>query len=138
MTLSSWLSTIYTKILAFIYAFVILWWLFIFFRGIKETPINYAFSLFYSILPLGGGIVGLLNARHWGGFASSVGRAIISLSIGIFAWGIGNLIFAYYNLILNVPIPYPSVAAAGFILIYPFSAIGMIYLFKATGVSFAL
>lgn len=126
------------KFFLIVYVLVILWWFSIFLRGIQETTENYLFSLIYSILPLGGGVIGFINARHWGGFASSIGRAVLFISGGIFAWGIGNLIFGFYNLILAVPIPYPSLADAAFILLYPLSAIGVISFFRATGALFAL
>lgn len=126
------------KFLLPIYVLVILWWFTIFFRGIQETTENYLFSLIYSILPLGGGIIGFINARQWGGFASSLGRAVLFISGGIFAWGIGNLIFGYYNLILGVPIPYPSIADGAFFLLYPLSAIGVLFFFRPTGASFGL
>lgn len=126
------------KFFLLVYVLVILWWFSIFLRGIQETTENYLFSLIYSILPLGGGIIGFINARHWGSFASSTGRAVLFISGGIFAWGIGNLIFGYYNLILGVPIPYPSFADAAFFLLYPLSAIGVISFFRATGALFAL
>ena len=89
-------------------------------------------------MPLGWGIVGFLNGFRWGGIRSIIGRAVLCLSAGIFTWGVGNLIFAYYNLILYIPVPYPSPADISFFLIYPFSILGIIYLFRATGASFAL
>lgn len=131
-------SSINRKVLVLFYVLVIVWWFTIFIRNIKETNENYAFSLVYTIIPFVWGIIGFINARRWGGLKSSVGRAISFLSAGILAWGIGNLIFAYYNLILRVPVPYPSLADAFFILIYPLSAIGIAFLFRVTGASFAL
>ncbi len=138
MTQTSLFSTKLNKILIGIYALVILWWISIFFRDIHETTENYLFSLLYSIIPLGWGIVGFINAKRWGGFASSMGRVAVFISAGLFAWGIGNLIFGYYNLVLQVPVPYPSLADIGFVLIYPLSAIGVIYLFRVTGATFGL
>lgn len=131
-------STIYTKILLTIFIVVILWQLLMIFTKIKETFLNFTFSLFYSIIPLGGSVLGFLNSHRWGGFSSSVGRGMFFLSAGIFAWGIGNLIFAYYNLVLHIAIPYPSFADVFFVLIYPSSLIGMTYFFKATGTLFAV
>ncbi len=116
-----------------IYALVIAWWITIYARGIEGTSENYLFSLLYSGMPLGWGIIGFMRSRSWGGFSSSMGRAVFFLSAGIFAWGIGNLIFGYYNLILKVEIPYPSLADMGFVLLYPLSAIGVLYLSRATG-----
>lgn len=124
--------------LLIVYLLVIVWWCTIFLRGIQDTSENYAFSLFYSAMPLVWGFLGFINAHRWGGMKSSMGRAVNFLSAGFFAWGIGNLIFAYYNLILKVAIPYPSLADAGFFLIYPLSAIGIISLFKVSGAIFGL
>lgn len=131
-------SIVNAKFFLLVYILIILWWFSIFLRDIHETTENYLFSLIYSILPLGGGIIGFANARHWGGFASSIGRAVFFISGGIFAWGIGNLIFGFYNLVLGVPIPYPSLADAAFFLLYPLSAIGVISFFRPTGALFAL
>lgn len=89
-------------------------------------------------MPLGWGIVGFLNAKRWGGFKSSLGRGVLFIAAGQFAWGIGNIIFGYYNLILKVPVPYPSYADCGFILLYPLSTIGVLSFFRATGASFGL
>ncbi len=127
-----------TRILIGIYVFLVLWWLTIYYRGLQETTENYLFSLIYTVMPLGWGILGLSNARIWGGFQSYMGRAILFFSGGLCAWGIGNLIYAYYNLVLKIPVPYPSIADAGFFLLYPFSAVGVVYLYRITGASLAL
>lgn len=126
------------KVLLLIYALVVLWWVSIFLRGIQETTENYAFSLAYTIMPLGWGILGFLNAHRWGGLRSSLGRGIMFLSTGLLAWAIGNLIFGYYNLVLSIPVPAPSLADFGFLLLYPLSAIGMAYFLRVTGATFAM
>lgn len=133
-----WLSMITAKILVLIYFFVVFWLISIIFRGIQETTENYSFSLFYSIIPLAWGVIGFMNSRLWGSFSSYIGKAVFFLSAGIFSWGIANLIFAYYNLILKIPVPYPSFADPIFFLLYPFSAVGVFYLFRAIGASFGL
>ena len=125
-------------LLVFIYVALAVWWFTIYFRGLQETTENYLFSLIYSIMPLGWGLLGFVYARRWGGFASQMGRAVAFLSIGLFAWGIGNVIYGYYNLVLHVPVPYPSLADLGFSLLYPFSALGVASLFGVTGARFAL
>src|SRR3989338_7969140 len=126
------------KVLIIFYVLVVVWMFSIFARNIRETPENYSFSLLYSAIPLIWGIVGFLNTPRWGGFKSAVCRSILFLSLGLFSWGVGNLIFAYYNLVLHVAVPYPSLADAFFVLIYPFSAIGISYLFRTTGATFLL
>lgn len=126
------------RILPVIYVFLALWWFSIFFRGIHETDENYTFSLLYGLMPLSIGIFGLFIAHRWGGFKSAMGRALGFLSAGQFAWGVGNLIFSYYQLVLHVPVPYPGPADTGYFLMYPLSAIGVFFLFRVTGATAGL
>lgn len=131
-------ASLYRKFLLVFYFFLLLWWILIFSRGLQETIENYVFSLAYGMIPLFFGVVGFFNSRLWGGLQSHLGRGVFFLSAGLFSWGTGNLVYAYYNIILEVPVPYPSLADVGFFLLYPLSAIGVFFLSKATGVSFAL
>ena len=117
-----------------VFLIVSFWWATILFRGIQETNENYLFSLLYSIIPLGWGMIGFLSSHYWGAFKSAMGRAVFFISAGVFCWGIGNLIFGYYNLVLSVPVPYPSWGDLFFILLTPLSIIGVIYLFKTADV----
>ncbi len=94
-----------TRLFLFVYLITILWWLLIFLGGKKEEITNYSFSLFYTLIPLLGFIFGIKNAKRWGGLKSEVGSAIVLLSIGQLAWATGNIIFAFYNLFLHVPVP---------------------------------
>lgn len=126
------------KILPVGYACLVLWWLTIFFRGIHNVNENYAFSLVYGLVPLFIGIVGFSIARSWGGFRSAMGRAVGFLSAGQFAWGIGNIVFSYYQLVLHVPVPYPGPADMGYFFMYPLSAIGAVFFFKVTGATSGL
>lgn len=120
-------------VLPAVYAFLVIWWITIFLRGLQDTPENYFFSLAYGLIPLFIGLVGFAIAYEWGGFKSTVGRAMFFLSAGQFAWGIGNLIFTYYQLVLHIAVPYPGPADAGYFLMYPLSAIGVFFFFKVTG-----
>ncbi len=106
--------------------------------GIKMAPFSYIFALSYSLLPLIGGIVGFHNAEKWGFFKSSMGKAMLFLSLGLISWGYGELIWSYYNFFLKQAIPYPSLADICFILSYPLWALGVFYLGPATGIRFGL
>jgi hypothetical protein len=78
------------------------------------------------------------SSRIWGGFSSAVGKAVFFIGLGIFCWGAGENIWSYYNFVLNVPAPYPSLADIGFAPSIFFYGLGAIYLSKATGAQFAL
>ncbi|MCE9585335.1 hypothetical protein K8Q94_01805 [Candidatus Nomurabacteria bacterium] len=87
----------------------------------------------YQVLALIGGIVGLIVSRSWGGYNSLIGRSIMFFSIGLFLQSLGQIIFSFYDLVLHVDVPYPSIADIGFfgsVLAYIY---GVILLFKASG-----
>ncbi len=67
-----------------------------------------------------------------------MGKSIFFLSGGLLTWGIGTLIFAYYNLVQAVAVPYPSLADVSYIVSWPLWCMGIFYLSKATGAKFGL
>ena len=124
---------------------VILWLVFVARSGYVATyegpDFEYILKPFLvgmTILPLLGGVFGLINARRWGGSGSVIGRALMGLSLGLVAWGGGMVIWNYYLFFTNVEVPYPSLADGIFILSWPLWAYGIFELSKATGVKFAL
>ncbi|OGE72738.1 hypothetical protein A3H40_02650 [Candidatus Daviesbacteria bacterium RIFCSPLOWO2_02_FULL_38_15] len=90
-----------------------------------------------TIIPLFGGIFGIKLWRSWQ-ISNFLAKAILVLSCGLISFGIGLGIFAYYNLILNVPVPYPSLADLGFLPSYPLWMIGLVYLLGITGIKLQL
>jgi len=112
----------------------------VFYLGVTSSLANNLYGvLFLGFIPVFGGINGILIARKWGGFKSAVGRAIIFLSLGLIAWGIGTYIYSgIYNVILQVEVPYPSYADIGYVLALPLWALGMIHLSRATGAKYGL
>jgi diguanylate cyclase len=109
------------------------------FAGFKHNQTyGYIFNFAYSFLPLYVGIYGFRIAGKWGMFKSTMGKAIINLSLSLIFWGIGEIMWAYYNFFLGSNIPYPSWDDVAYVLTYPFLAVGLIYLGRATGVKFGL
>lgn len=97
----------------------------------------YQFAL--GLIPLFGGILGFFKSLRWGGVKSSVGRALLFISLGAICWGMGQMFWSlYYNIFTHVEIPYPSLADVGYSLSFPFLAAGLINLSKATGARFSL
>lgn len=127
-----------SKILSVFFIIIVIWWFMIFLSGSQDQPSNFYFVLAYGFIPLLGGIFGLRKAKKWGFYSSSMGRALIFISAGLITWSIGETIWSYYNLVLQVEIPYPSLADVGFILSWPLWTVGIIYLSHATGARFAL
>src|SRR3989344_2161197 len=124
---------------------VALWALFIVrtgFAGTYEGPdfefLLKPFLIGMTVIPLVGGGFGLLNALHWGGIRSVVGRALASLSLGTIAWGLGMVVWNYYLFFTDVEVPYPSLADAIFICSWPLWTYGIYELAKVGGAKFAL
>ena len=134
---SSNLRKIFIVFLSLAYVFFIGWFFKLWLKDQTDTIEN-LWTNFYGLIPLLGGIWGLVISSHWGGMKSAVGRSIVFLSLGLITWGIGMVIWIFYNLVLNVEIPYPSWADAAFILSWPLWGIGAVYLSKATGAQFGI
>lgn len=117
---------------------VLLLWLWLSFIGSQDGFYNYLYSFLFGLIPFFSGIAAMIFSEKWGGLKSAVGKAVFFIGLGIFLWGLGENIWSYYNFILNVPAPYPSLADIGFAPSIFFYGLGAIYLSKATGAQFAL
>src|SRR3989338_5801855 len=127
-----------TYFILFFYALLVLWWLKIFFSGIRETQENYLFGFIYAFVALIGGVNGLLISKKWGGAKSYVGRGLIFLSLGLLGEWFGQTVWTYYNVIEKIEVPYPSIADIGYLSIIPLYALGVLSFAKATGARFKL
>ena len=133
-----------SKRIFFYYIFIFIWWVFFFITGKSNlngqiTLGGALYQFAFGLIPLIGGVIGILKSKIWGGLKSHVGRALLFISLGAICWGIGQMFWSlYYNILNNVDIPYPSLADIGYSLSFPFLAIGLISLSKATGARFSL
>ncbi len=119
-------------VLGIIWALFMVWFLGLYVTDTFSGKISFYINL-YGIIPLIGGIYGLQLAWRWGGFKSAVGKAIFFLSLGLITYSIGLAIWLYYNIVLGVAVPYPSLADVVFILSWPLWTIGAVFLSFATG-----
>ncbi len=126
------------KILSGYLVFLILYWIVLYFSNQTSGVYNYLYSFLFSLIPLLGGITGMFLSKEWGGLKSHVGKAVFFISLGLFLWGSGSMVWSYYNFVVQVAAPYPSWADLGFAPSIFFYGLGAIYLSKATGAKFAL
>ncbi len=129
---------IYQKICLAFLILLVGFWAYLFFSDIKDGQLNYLYSLLFGFIPLIGGIVAMVNSREWGTFKSAVGKAVFFIGLGLFLWGCGEMIWSYYNFVLQVAAPYPSLADFGFAPSIFFYGLGTVYLSLATGAKFGL
>jgi hypothetical protein len=127
------------KILYLLFAALVIWWAVLYFyfdAALLQQNLDWAAT--YQLLAIVGGIVGLQASRSWGGFRSQMGKAISFLALGLLLQALGQSVFSYYNIILGVEIPYPSIADVGFFGSVILYIVGVLYLARVAGASFAL
>jgi len=126
------------KIFLYFFLLISIFWLVLYTKHITEGFYNYLYSFLFGLIPLVGGFVAVRQAKLWGGLKSAVGKAVFYIGLGVFLWGCGETIWSYYNFVLNVPAPYPSLADLGFAPSIFFYGLGTVYLSKATGAKYGL
>ena len=129
------------KIALATYVVVVGLWAFIHITGrVSENTdnVNYWYSFIFGLIPLFGGIVGMLKSKIWGGLKSILGRSVFFFSLGLALWGFGESIWSYYNFFRAEPAPYPSIADIGFAPSIFFWILGTYFLSQAAGAMFAL
>jgi hypothetical protein len=131
-------TNIYQKLAAIYFLATSVFWLYLFVSHHNSGDPNYWYSFLFGLTPFFGGLVGMWQARLWGGLKSALGKAVFFVSLGLFLWGFGENIWSYYNFFRHVPAPYPSVADIGFAPSIFFWILGTAFLSKATGALFAL
>ncbi len=131
-----------TKVAKFVlgyYIFILIWWTYSYFFNLHENPYSFIYQFAFGLIPLLGGIAGIIRSAKWGMFKSKVGMALFFISMGLITWGIGQMFWSlYYNWLMQIEIPYPSLADVGYILSWPLWTIGTINLSYATGAKFSL
>ena len=99
---------------------------------------NLYWAASYQILAILGAIFGIIISQYWGGFKSTLGKSIIFFSLGLLLQSFGQSVFSFYNIILKVEIPYPSIADIGFFGSVPLYIYGGILFGQASGIKFSL
>ena len=114
-------------------------WVYLFFvlNG-EDTSLNLIWAATYQLMAWFGGIYGLISAQGWGGWNSRMGRMIQYFSFGLLLQGFGQTVFSFYNIVLHIEIPYPSIADAGYFSSVIFYTLGIISLARISGASFKL
>lgn len=128
---------IYQSLTAVFFVLTAIFWAGLLISHHKSGNLNYWYSFLFGLIPLLGGIVGMIKSKIWGGLKSSLGKAVFFISFGLALWGFGETIWSYYNFFKHVPAPYPSLADIGFAPSIFFWILGTIYLAVATGAWFA-
>lgn len=130
-----------SRMLRYVAVFFILltiWWLYMYLNGITKGLGTDLFLLVYPILTIVGGVYGLIFARKWGGFRSTFGTAVSLFALGLLAQTFGQYLYNYYQVLLHIDIPYPSIGDFFYftsVILYIF---GAIQLARVAGLKFSV
>ena len=126
----------YSTFYFLLYFLILVTWSFILFITEQRTSQwNYFFNVAYALFYLCAGVVAYQGVKI-SGMKNSVGKQLFSISISMITNAIALFIWAYYNLVLKVEIPYPSLADVFSILYIPFLGYGIINLLRGFGILF--
>ncbi len=128
----------YTKFIIVWGALMTIWWLVLHAGTFSENQYLIFGAVYGTIITLFVSLFGFSTAKYWGGMKSIMGKAIFFLSAGVFAQFLGQLVFSFYNIILGVEVPYPSLADIGYFGNIPLYVLGIIYLAQASGLKLSL
>ena len=98
----------------------------------KETFWNYSFNLGYGFIFAAAGLVSLWQFEVQR-VLNSLSRSFLYLGLGLTSFSIALFFWFYINVFVKIPLPFPSVADFFFVLFYPLTFIGLLYLIKAHG-----
>lgn len=126
----------FTYWIALLYFIAFGWWIYL--QSVDRSS-AYWFYAYYSLIALSGGVYGvILSFKKWGGLKSVLGRGLFFLSIGLLTQCFGLLAYTYYNIILKVEIPYPSLADIGYFSTIPAYSYAAYNFARASGAKFSL
>lgn len=121
-----------------LFAFFSLWWGYLHITHATLEQFQ-GWNGLYQLTALFGAISGLIISKKWGGLKSTMGRATLMFSTGLFFQVIAQSAGYYYAYMSTAgTVPYPSlsdVGAFGALILY---SIGVIFLAKASGAHISL
>lgn len=120
------------------FALMIVFWATLFSQDMRGGLYNDLYALFIGVIPFFGGLAAIRGYKEWGGSSTILGRAIRLLGIGLFLWSLGEIVWGYYNFVLGVDNPYPSLADLFFAPSVFFYTLGTVYLSSVMGARLGL
>jgi hypothetical protein len=123
---------------AVVFVAMSIWLLYVHVQDLETTErTRQLWGSLYQIMAIYGGILGLFISRHWGGFKSLIGKAVLFLSISLLLQSFGQSVNSYYNFFHDWGTPYPSLGDLGFMGSTIFYILGVTFLARASGFKFS-
>ena len=87
------------------------------------TSWNFLYNAAYGIIYFASGLYGMFHGLKIGK-TSPLSKTLLLVGLGLLSYGTALFIWVYYNLALQIEIPYPSLTDVFFVLFTPLVAIG--------------
>ena len=132
------LSSRLSRLLLVYFLFQSAWWIKLHTLGNLDSFEPYWFNISYGVIGLIGGLHGLSISKRWGGWSSMIGKSVLLLSFGLLSEWLAVTVWSFYNIVLKVEVPYPSIADLFYFAIIPLYSFAMISLANSAGAKFTL
>lgn len=108
------------------FAVYLVWWTKLQFSSDHEDLQNYLFNLLYGLPPALAALAVVATGRMAAFRGGAIGRVKLQIAASLLAFGIGQIVWTYFNLALSTDLPSPSVADAFYLAYYVFMVMAMI------------
>ena len=98
----------------------------------SRSSLNYLYSPAAAVFYFTGAALAITGVRKVT-LQSTAGKMLGSLAAAITLYGLADFLWGYYTIVLKIPIPYPSLSDALYMLYYPFMAAAFFYLYSLFG-----
>lgn len=112
-----------------LFSIIFVWFLFLQLLPEKDTIWNYAFNIAYAFLFFSGALLSFYYAVR-STMNIDIRIVLWLFGAGLLSYAAGLCMWAYYNIVVQLEIPYPSLADFFFIAYLIFTMIGFLYLIK--------
>ena len=122
------MKNILTTLVTILFLIIISWGVYLEFLPEKATNVNFLYNTGFGLLFAFAGLVGLFGGFKIG-FKSAVGKSLTFLGLAFTSYAIGLFIWTYYNIVLAVEIPSPSLGDIFYLVLYlPLATMGLWFL----------
>lgn len=111
--------------LYFLLGLLLVWYLYLLMVPAKTTVMNYMYNFGYSLVFLSAAAIAFYGIKILG-FGAKVSKSLLFFGLAALVYSTALIIWVYFNLILKVAIPYPSVADIFFVAYYPILGFGIL------------
>lgn len=120
-------------VLVSVYVLSAIWWLSIFLRGIQNTTENYLFNIPLALIPvIAATYILFYSQKHKAQVEYFL--AIVNMAAALGAWGLGNVVYFVYELVLKRSAPLYSLADVAYFVALIFWLFGFECLSRRIGV----